>query len=244
MSEQAAVVEAPKEETKSAASAQVSPEVIDQIRKNILAEVIPEVQKQTESIAGKKFTEAQNAQNQRVLQAMGMGAPENHSEAVLNRFLEDPMEVLTMVGHKAKETAKEELRAEREAEKKAEQVFSRAVKDVMSDRLDIRSNEEAMELVQNYYEAGPSSLNEKERLEQAVKKYDNLMEKNGAGKSDTRIQAAKTSASSRSSGRSSEAPNQQSLKETETAIAATERDEKIARYKKTHGGLAPESMRR
>lgn len=222
-------------------AAQLSPEAIAEIRKSILDEVLPKAQEKAEQLAGKKVQDAITSQNQRVLQAMGLGK-EDHSETVLNKFLEDPMEVLTMVGHRAKEAAKEELKADLAAEKAADQRFNRAVKEVMSDRLDIRSNDEALEIVQQFYEAAPDTLTEKERMDAAVKKYDNLMEKGGAGKPEVRIQAAKSSASSKASGQSSDAPTT-SIKDREAALIAKERDEKIERYKKTHGGMTPESMR-
>lgn len=235
------VTETKTEEKPAPSASQLSPEAIAEIRKSILDEVLPKAQEKAETLAGKKVQEAISSQNQRVLQAMGLGK-EDHSETVLNKFLEDPMEVLTMVGHKAKETAKEELKAELQAEKAAEQRFNRAVKEVMADRLDIRSNDEALEIVQQFYEAGSQTLTEKERMDAAVKKYDNLMEKGGAGKSEVRIQAAKSSASSRASGHSSEAPTT-SIKDREAALIAKERDAKIERYQKTHGGMKPESMR-
>lgn len=212
------------------------PEVLSQIKRELATTV------QTET------SKAIDAHNQRILQAMGVqnNKPSQEQNAqFLERFIENPAEVLAAVATQAVEVSKRERAAERgeevemtKAQRRAATEARAAASEILGTRPDITSNPESFELLDFYFSQTDEAQPMKERLATAVKKHDKFLEKQGAGKTEERISRASTALPSPNGNAPGGRPAK-SYNEQITETNAQFNKDRIERYKKTHGGHYP-----
>ena len=220
-----------------------SPQVI--IPKEVIADLEKQLLSNVSEIVDKKATEkaesAVGKYRQQMAAALGL-TPTVSNETILQKFLDNPREVLTALKQETRREVLDEFRKERDREKEQQSAevekgreLQRAVVEVLEGRPDIRKNKSARETIDSFYAQASDDLSEKEKVEHAVRKYDLLMEDSGLGKAEERVKAVQT-VSSRAGGKG-EPPAGKSEKE----ILVSYRDSRIDRFKKTHGGHYPRS---
>lgn len=215
----------------------LSPEALTQIRR----ELANTVQQETSRVI--------DAQNQRILQAIGVQSnkpsPEQNAQ-FLERFIENPAEVLAAVATEAVSASKRDRSRERDeeaqqtrAQRQAAAEARAAAAEILNTRVDITSNPESFELLDFYFSQTSESLSMKERLATAVKKHDKFLEKQGAGKTEERISRASASLPPSNGSLQGGGPSSKSYTDQMTEANAQYNKDRIARYKKTHGGNYP-----
>jgi Asp-tRNA(Asn)/Glu-tRNA(Gln) amidotransferase A subunit family amidase len=121
-----------------------------------------------------------------------------------------------------------EQRVEKRFEGKAEKARERkdAYDEVLSDRLDVTASKIGRELFQSLYKATSEEKSESERFKEALTKYDLLLEEQGAGKAEDRINAAIGLSSS-----SSKQGTVETDKKTDADFIKEEREQQIKEFK-------------
>lgn len=195
-------------------------------------------------IATTKANEVIEAQNKRLRAAMG-DAPTGPTpnEALLQRFFEDPSSVLSVPYIRAKEEGAKEVLETIRTERQREKANEKATHEVLSVRPDIYTNEAAMELIGKYWSSEDDKLSPSEQLKSAVKKYDLLMEKSGAGDAEKRVAAA-ASLTKTASTTSQDSNAGASYTERSSAANASWQEKRVEEYRKKHGGQYPGTIRR
>lgn len=218
--------------TQSRAEATAIPtEVLEKLQ----ADVIEKAIKAATDEAGKISTKALDDQAARVLEALGGKKSEvNYAGAVHQRFLDDPVGLLAAVSaHASQETRREIQEAERV---RAERL--RASNEVLGKRPDITTNAAAMKMLDTFYDSSDPKKSEKERISEAVKEYDLLMEKNGAASAEERINAASVSRASANGGSAVES-KPKTFQQRQNEVTRSSQDRLVEEYKKKHGGMHP-----
>lgn len=131
------------------------------------------------------------AQNQKDLVRRITGeddSAKNRLPALSEAFLRDPASVLSLLKETTETSNREYLDAQLAAMKQ-EQLESFAL---AKNRPDIMKEEKNRELFNRLYDKTDSFLSPKERVAEAVKDYDLLLETAGAGKSEERIKEAQS----------------------------------------------------
>lgn len=212
----------------------------------IPAEVIERLQSEAVSVARaeaeKRANEIVQENNSRIRQAMGDQLQVDHTDEVLGSLLKDPLGVLRNVAISSKEETKRELRAEFAEEERIQRENRKATHAVLGERPDIHSNEAAMKIVSSFWKDANPDLPASEQLKQAVRQYDLLMEKNGAGEAEKRIAAA--ASLSRSVSTTQESSKGPSIQARTTDVNTSWMERRKEEFKKKHGGQFPSSIRR
>lgn len=217
----------------SAAQAAIDPATIAKLQEDIVARATAEA----ERIASQKAAQALEAQSKRIKAALGEDDNDGVSDKVLRRFAEDPVAVLQAVSRQTREETEQAVlrRIEERTAKDRESMI--AARKVLGARPDIHTNEQAMELVNSFYEKSDPKLKEEERISSAVKQFDLLIEKSGGTKAEERIAAA--ASPSRTASAQSEGPKAKSQAEVTKDYLAR----RVEEYAAKHGGQYPSSTR-
>lgn len=147
---------------------------------------------------------------QRLKRAIGEeDSDDSFSQQLLVELANNPSDFFTRYGEAVSKRTEERLLqrlSEQEAEKRNKQ---EAATKVFKSRKDILGSKEAINLVTALYEKTSKNLSEEDRLKQAVKDYDALLEAQGAGNVESRL-ARLSSLPSGTSGVGTTAPEQKS----------------------------------
>lgn len=174
------------------------------------------------------------AQKQTIVRAI-TGEPASNEERTaefFDKFAKNPVDVLAAVAFQAKEAAKQELRSEddqAEAKLREQRI---AATEVFADRPDIKASPEAREALDAYYERTDPNLPEKERMTQALHKYDKWAESQGLGGKEDRIAKVASPRPNASAGNANPEPQ----KKTSEQFQQEEQRERVEAYKRKHGG--------
>lgn len=208
------------------------------------AEAMERAVEKAAEVATQKANEVIAAQNDRLRRAMGdEPADDGQKTALLKRFFEDPSGVLSVPYVRGKEEGAREAVQQIRAERAAEKANERATHEVLSVRPDIYTNPEAMSLVSTYWAQEDKDLNPTEQLKKAVKKFDLLLEKSGAGDAEKRVAQAAALSSKASTNSASSTPGG-SYEDRTSASHSKWQEQRIEDFKKKHGGQLPTMTRR
>lgn len=185
-------------------AAPAAPVAPAKIPDEVIAQIAEQATKQLSSQMSNLATQSSKTAVDDVIDRLtGKQNQENLQMQVLQKFLDNPTEILAKTADRARELAIEEYRAEKERDKAEEarvaeknREFRSAVGDLYEKRPDIKSNEAISELVTQHYVNTDPSLSEAERLEIAVRKADKMLEKIDGKKTEERIQAVMSVSSS------------------------------------------------
>lgn len=223
------------------AAATIPPEVVSRLQKELSETMRAE--------AGKVI----EAQNQRILSAMGVqtGKPSAEDNAkFLERFIEDPTGVLaTVATHAFSESKKDrELSAAEErkahaAEAKAQQEARTAAMKVLKDRPDVTENPDSFAILDTFFSQTSENSPMEERLIAALKKHDLFLEKSGAGKTEDRVKRVSASLPSSNLRAATGGTSNKSYAEQVQESNKDYQNQVVERYKKKHGGRFPASTR-
>jgi hypothetical protein len=221
-----------------AAAAPAAPAAIPD---DVIAKIAEQATKQLSGqMSNLAVQSSKSAVDDMISRLTGKQEHDNLETQVLERFVNQPTQVLARAVEKAKEMALEEFRAERDKEKQElsqqaerDKEFRAAAKEVFEKRPDIQKNEAIREIVDRYYVDTDPTLPEAERLEIAVKKADKALEKIDGKKSEERIQAAMSITSS-SSAPVAATPDPEVLLQDAGKNYCTSREEE---YRKKFGAL-------
>lgn len=170
----------------------------------------------------------------------GNGSQENEINAqVLQRFVNDPVGLLSKIEERAAARGEERAMQKITAAADADRETKAAIKEVLGPRLDVHT-EEAMTLIDSFYHKTPNDKPEKERMKLALNKFDLLLEKNGAGDAEKRASAASPSRSASSQPASSARAN---YNDARSASLEKHQTERIEAYKAKHGGRYPATVK-
>lgn len=184
-------------------------------------------------------------QQRRLVSAIsGEEDSEGKKTRLLESFLEDPTKLL----HRVKEVTKEEIRAEMEEIEAAREEKSRAQREIamasveaLESRPDIKTNKEAKKLLDAFFNQTDSKLPPKDRIEQAVRDYDLMMERIDGKKPEERIRAA-TSVQTSSSPSTQVQPELSVAERNRIAVEDEMKARMEAFKKKSHGTLGRSRM--
>lgn len=177
-------------EVKAQTPPTVPQEVIEKIQKQAVEQAIAEATK----VAGESTKQALQDQSKRVLQALGSGEVDAEAEAekVLNNFVKDPVAVLQRVTEIAEtriEKKLQEQKAAEDKEKAAQVAINQAIVRTYEKRPDIQHNSSAREMLEVYFASTDPEQPAAERIAEAVRKYDLMMEKIDGKTAEERIKA-------------------------------------------------------
>ncbi len=229
----------PPEET-TTKETETKPEVItkaefQEFQKNIQAET----EKQLKSLRDESVKAAKDAEDKvkgNLAKALGLESEENKEALLLEKFLEKPSDVLAAYSAHAERKLEEKIQTREQAKAEANRAVvaaQQAASRILKERPDIRSNEEAQELVDGFYDKAPDGLDEEAKVKWAVNKYDLLMEKSGSGNIQERVAKA-ASPTAETSGKPED-----TIKATQEEASRSYIDSRVARYKQLSGGRSP-----
>lgn len=199
--------------------------------------VIAKITRDAADAARAQAAEEGKRQTQQIIHALGGGTtnrgPNYNTEGFVDRFIEDPAQVLAATADAAKRAAKDEIRAEMRAEASERAAVEKAFKNALKGRPDLADEETVSNLDAFLAHTDPNDSIE-DRMKEAVNKYDLMIEKAGGPKAEERIRKA---TSVKTSGGSAQgvAP-EKSIDERRTESFTTSQQDRLAKFKASRGG--------
>ena len=172
--------------------------IIEDAKKAIMEEVRKELKTIPQSAITKddlerSLREQEGAIRKSIAREISGEKEKEEASPVIKRLVNDPegfvSTILTMADEKANQRFLEKEKQEREQREFLVEQQS-AFKQVLKERHDVLSSNESKELFLSFYEKTREDISEKERMKEALIKYDLLLEKQGAGKAEERIRKA------------------------------------------------------
>ncbi len=231
-----------------AAAATLSPEVLAQLAASSEAAVKTAVSK-ANAEAEERYQAAIKQQNNKIIKALkgdGDSDPDDVNARVLQKFIETPADVLSHIARTVSERTRGEVLDEISSRNERIREQNHALSEVLKGRPDIRGNRVAMEQLDVIFSLETDEkLDDKARFNQAIATFDRRVEAVGAPKAEDRIKAASMPTQVVSSGGNAGKDSAEGHENRQAAALKAERDERIERYKRTHGGnRPPASIRR
>lgn len=228
--------------TPPAPAASISPEVLQQLAAQSEASVRAAVEKANKE-AEARYQEALRNQNNKIIKALkndGDTDPDDVNARVLQKFIESPADVLSHIAKTVSENTRREVLDDITSQRERIRAQNEALGEVLKSRPDIRGNRTAMEQLDAIFSLETDEkLPDKQRFAEAIATFDRRVEAVGAPKAEERIKAASMPTQVVSSTGPAGKDSAEGHENRQAAALKAERDERIERYKRTHGGMRP-----
>jgi len=169
------------------------------------------------------------------LAASILGQTDKKDKDPVKELLEtDPSAAFAIFADTLREKIETSVTSRLQSEKQAEAELKQAAAEVLSDRPDITDNKQLTTLLNQFYAATSDALSEKDRIKEAVKQVDLLLESTGLGDRESRVKKA-TSLRSSPTGAQGPSGERLSHEEREKKVFSEWRDERLARYNAIRG---------
>lgn len=171
--------------------------------------------------------QAQILEDRKTLASLILGQTDKKDKDPVRELLEsDPTAALALFGDALREDITRRVVSEIETEKQKNLEQKQAVVEVLKDRPDITTSEQQLALLNTFYKATDAALPEKERVKEALRQTDLLLEQQGLGDRESRVKKFTTVKSS-SSGVTGQTDT---VKKGEMEVWNDWRDERLARH--------------
>lgn len=201
---------------------------IDEIRQEALAAAraeVGEILKTQKTVSEEQVNKIVAERLGSVAKAIsGQDEPQDSVNPLLRKLVTDPDGVLATVAELSAQHTLEQIRRENAQERE----FNSAYTELFQERPDLASSKANLKLVDTFYKNADPQKPIRDRVKEAVREFDLLMEEQGLGDSKSRIAKAST-VTSASAGSS----QPQATKQSETELLKQEQDERQARFRKS-----------
>lgn len=198
--------------------------------------VIAKISQDAKEAALTQAREEGNRQTQKIVEALtGKSGkePRYDTEALVDRFVSDPAAVLAATAEAASRKTRDEVLAEVREDARVQREVESAFREALKGRPDL-ADPEVTENLDAFLAATNPQDSIRDRMKEAVRKYDLMIEKAGGPKAEERIRKASSVKTSGGMGQAPEA--EKSINERRTASFDEHQKARLEKFKAARGG--------